>query len=620
MDENAPDKVDKSDVCFFLEPNELTLKPSETKQIKVYATPREAKLYTDTLVCCIKENPEPVTFKVACQGQKPELVLDKKEFNFKQVLLHRKDSKDIKMTNNTLLPVQWRLEGVDALGEEFACNQTSGIIEPLVTFTVVLHFRAMRPLVITAKEKRALKLLVSSANSFLGFMENHLITVTAEAYDVALEINLPKGNDGCLDFGSVRVNSENKLNCTLKNKGKYPIKYHFLIDDSGTGAANGDTQQLLKYLTVSPASGELPSAYDRNSQNQIVQVIVNAKRELFVKDAPILKCQITEPTMSANANANATLPVIVAGTISGGAGGATNDGVSTAGGPVTNSSQQQQQQIGSIIANIPIKLTVKALLSKFVITPHAEINFGPMHASARRQDKIIIENKGEFDFKFTFVKNTQLSQQHQESSKNTNLTSKDASGAGIAIQQQQQTTTQSLARLQCGVYTITPATGIILQNGFQVITVDCLPEQPGKYEEELLIDITDRDMREYPTGIVYKLSCEAALPGLHNSIEIFEEHAIVPSLAHVDPKMLATGIYAELENRFVFNNVIVGRTAKARFKMINNNKIPVDIAISIRQHSAASSNKTSSVKSASIQVSDNSTFYYLFSYLRKRQS
>ena len=67
-----------------------------------------------------------------------------------------------------------------------------------------------------------------------------------------------------------------------------------------------------------PASGELPSAHDRNSQNQAVQVVINPKREIFIKDAPILKCQITEPSVAE----------------------------------------------GTIIANIPIKMSVRALLSK----------------------------------------------------------------------------------------------------------------------------------------------------------------------------------------------------------------------------------------------------------------
>jgi hypothetical protein len=137
----------------------------------------------------------------------------------------RKDSRDIKMFNGTMIPVQWRLEGVDLLGDEFVCNQTNGILEPNATFNLVMHFRALKPLNITSKDKKALKLLVSDVNSFLGFMENHTIHVTAEAYDVALEINLPKGNDGGLEFGTIRVNSENKQICNLKNKGKYNIKY-----------------------------------------------------------------------------------------------------------------------------------------------------------------------------------------------------------------------------------------------------------------------------------------------------------------------------------------------------------------------------------------------------------
>lgn len=36
---------------------------------------------------------------------------------------------------------------------------------------------------------------------------------------------------------------------------------------------------------------------------------------------------------------------------------------------------------------------------------------------------------------------------------------------------------------------------------------------------------------------------------------------------------MGVGIYAEEENKFFFNNVIVGRTAKARFKLLNTNKV-----------------------------------------------
>lgn len=96
-------------------------------------------------------------------GQKPELQLDKKEFAFGKVLLHRKDAKDIKITNNTMVPVQWRLDGLDLLGEEFVCNQLSGKLDPFENFNLVLHFRALKPITYHSlgnKDKKILKLLV----------------------------------------------------------------------------------------------------------------------------------------------------------------------------------------------------------------------------------------------------------------------------------------------------------------------------------------------------------------------------------------------------------------------------------------------------------------------------
>ena len=97
---------------------------------------------------------------------------------------------------------------------------------------------------------------------------------------------------------------------------------------------------------------------------------------------------------------------------------------------------------------------------------------------------------------------------------------------------------QNQGRVQTGIYTIAPAMGIILSNGFQVITIDCAPEAPGKYEEDLVIDITDRNMAEYPNGVMYKLSAEATYPSISNSIEMFEEHTIVSNITALDPKIV----------------------------------------------------------------------------------
>ena len=43
----------------------------------------------DSLVCCVKNNPDPVVFNISCDGVEPELKIDKKVLEFKKVLLHR---------------------------------------------------------------------------------------------------------------------------------------------------------------------------------------------------------------------------------------------------------------------------------------------------------------------------------------------------------------------------------------------------------------------------------------------------------------------------------------------------------------------------------------------------
>lgn len=57
--------------------------------LNIYAFPRSKEYYEDSLICCIKENPEPVIFKVSCHGCRPELEVDKRALQFDKVLLHR---------------------------------------------------------------------------------------------------------------------------------------------------------------------------------------------------------------------------------------------------------------------------------------------------------------------------------------------------------------------------------------------------------------------------------------------------------------------------------------------------------------------------------------------------
>lgn len=78
-----------------------------------------------------------------------------------------------------------------------------------------------------------------------------------------------------------------------------------------TEATTPETKELLKYLSIQPASGELPSVYDRSSQNQIIQVIINPKKEINIRDETVLKCQIIEPSINENSGVIANIPIKV---------------------------------------------------------------------------------------------------------------------------------------------------------------------------------------------------------------------------------------------------------------------------------------------------------------------
>ena len=64
----------------------------------------------------------------------------------------------------------------------------------------------------------------------MGLVQNENIQVQVEAYDVALDMSFPKGADGGLDFGALKVFDEAKQTITLKNRGRYEIGYRYYYD------------------------------------------------------------------------------------------------------------------------------------------------------------------------------------------------------------------------------------------------------------------------------------------------------------------------------------------------------------------------------------------------------
>ncbi len=66
---------------------------------------------------------------------------------------------------------------------------------------------------------------------------------------------------------------------------------------------------------------------------------------------------------------------------------------------------------GEVIANIPIRVSAKAVFSHPLISPASDINFGPMTINTRKNASFTLENKGEFEFKYAITKKMSAEQQ-----------------------------------------------------------------------------------------------------------------------------------------------------------------------------------------------------------------
>lgn len=87
------------------------------------------------------------------------------------MLFLRRVSRTVNLSNKTALPVSWKLQGIDDLGE-FSVPQDQGIVPPHSTFPLSLHFRAKKPLHI----KKTLRLEVrykSIKNAITKYIDNN---------------------------------------------------------------------------------------------------------------------------------------------------------------------------------------------------------------------------------------------------------------------------------------------------------------------------------------------------------------------------------------------------------------------------------------------------------------
>ncbi|XP_068876459.1 hydrocephalus-inducing protein homolog [Aphelocoma coerulescens] len=512
---------DKEGETFLLDPPSMTLQPKEKQELTIWAYPTSAGFLEDKLICCIEKNPNPVVFSLCCHGVLVKLEVIPQELSFDKLLLHSTASRTLVLKNNALLPMAWQLSGLDDLVENFSLSQHNGIIDPCSELEVTLSFTARQ----IGSIEKTLRLEVSDTENILGIVHAENIEISAEVYDVSLSIDMPEGPDGSLEFRT--INDKVKKVLSLKNKGIYNIEYSFTLKGAGPRM-----RDLVSHFSIEPQSGMLIASQPGVN----VELLFHPTAEILLKNKPILYCQVKDARLGEG---------------------------------------------GRIVANIPVRVSAKAVYSKYSIQPASPIDFGAIVKGTKKTQTVMLENKGMLSFKFRILQAPKdapaLERESSKQGESALLAPKHSVG--------RKSSTVTQGHLSLGMFTVSPCSGSIAPWGQQNITVECFAGQEGTCEEHIYFDITSRDPMDNPLGIPFTLTAESCLPALVEDVTlIFEEY---PSCSSTDlsrklRSVKGNGLFIRDENKFIFSKVAVGQQAEAHFKIYSASSLSCDVVLSIK--------------------------------------
>lgn len=196
--------------------------------------------------------------------------------------------------------------------------------------------------------------------------------------------------------------------------------------------------------------------------------------------------------------------------------------------------------------SIPIRTSVRALFSKYSITPARGINFGPLTYNTTSKPRTFeITNLGEFPFNFSFFNFAEPPP------------SSDAAGGkpGAKPPADKPKGKGPGPGLALGPFTVEPGEGVIQPGAKAEVSVVFKAEGARVFSEVLGVNVCERDFSDSPGGIPYEVGGESCIPGIDAAAleSIFEEHTISASL---DPAGAVSCQLGLRERAFNFGAVI----------------------------------------------------------------
>jgi hydrocephalus-inducing protein len=338
----------------------MDLARDETADLRVWAYPKEGQLckVEDELVCCIKDNPDPVRFKISCEGSKPEVGIDRDGMMFDPLRVSLTNTQELNITNVCLLPVKWHFDGLEALTELgcFTVSKSEGTIEPHAVENVKFQFEPTEP----NEYNTQIQLRVSDIDGLCDCDPQEL-EVSGESYDIMCRVDFPDGEEGAeraggatgggtgtrLDYGLCKVSDEPERDIVIHNDGKFDIKYQF---------------SMRKRRFAGQPIDEIFKPPEENEENNFgVLKQEEGSRTVSLKFA-------TQKEMELCDNTDIRIKILDA----------------------------QSQEF---ICAVPVPVSVEAVFSKYRLVPSA-INFGSLVYGDSKEKFFDIQNKGQHEFNF----------------------------------------------------------------------------------------------------------------------------------------------------------------------------------------------------------------------------
>jgi hydrocephalus-inducing protein len=306
---------------FLIDPPKLELDEGETKEVKLWALPREAREYRNDLVLSVSNNPAPLVFPLKCWGTDPTLEIagpwgdavakaekaladntDKKlvkdleaklaalkdalTLDFERILIGKSDTREFTITNKSLLPIEWEIDLGDFKDSaNISISPTSGVLPINTTLPVVITFTSPDPLMLTGKFSLRYADNEGGLRSTPPRFTTTKFSAVAEAYKItAVSLNSQGSETGGseIDFGLMRVGDNAVQMMKMGNKGKYQIGYAFKLT----------TPQANNELKIHPMEGLIEAG---NALAEIKVTFCAKDGELLLKNNKDVMVEIIEP-------------------------------------------------------------------------------------------------------------------------------------------------------------------------------------------------------------------------------------------------------------------------------------------------------------------------------------